>query len=58
MPAPSPGPKYWLSRQDNQRRHWNYNEHWLERMVQGVYRNVIDEPVPRQLLDIVKRVPL
>jgi hypothetical protein len=31
-------------------------EDWLERMVSGLYRSAVDEPVPRELLDLVKQI--
>ena len=34
-----------------------YDERWLEHMVGSLYHAVVDEPVPRGLLDIVKRIP-
>ena len=32
-------------------------ERWLERKVRDMYQEVVDEPVPKELLDIVKRIP-
>ena len=33
------------------------DEQWLEHMVGDLYHAVVDEPVPRGLLDIAKRIP-
>jgi Anti-sigma factor NepR len=35
----------------------NLEERWLERKVREMYQEVVDEPVPQDLLDIVKRIP-
>ena len=35
----------------------DYGERWLERRLHGLYQNVIDEPVPHEMLDIVARIP-
>jgi len=32
-------------------------ERWLERKVRDMYQEVVNEPVPQDLLDIVKRIP-
>jgi hypothetical protein len=32
-------------------------ERWLERKVRDMYQEVVNEPVPQELLDIVKRIP-
>jgi hypothetical protein len=34
-----------------------YDEQWLEHMVRDLYHAVVDEPVPRGLLDIVGQIP-
>ena len=34
-----------------------YAEQWLEHKVRDLYHAVVDEPVPRGMLDIVKRIP-
>ncbi len=39
------------------RPHRNYNEHWLEHEVHDLYQRVVDEPVPKDMLDIVTRIP-
>jgi hypothetical protein len=42
----------------NQRRpRGNLDERWLERKVRDMYQEVVDEPVPKELLDIVRRIP-
>ncbi len=35
--------------------HENYDEHWhwMERMVRGLYQSTADEPVPKDMLDLV-----
>jgi hypothetical protein len=35
----------------------SYDEDWLEHAVRGLYQAVIDEPVPKRLLEIVGRIP-
>ena len=32
-------------------------ERWLERKVRDMYQEVVNEPVPKELLDIVRRIP-
>ena len=32
-------------------------ERWLERKVRDMYQEVVNEPVPQELLDIVNRIP-
>src|SRR6516165_11074058 len=41
----------------NRRGKRNLEERWLERKVRDMYQDVINEPVPQELLDIVKRIP-
>jgi hypothetical protein len=41
----------------NRRRKSNLEERWLERKVRDMYQEVVNEPVPQELLDIVKRIP-
>ena len=43
--------------QDRQRPRRDFGEHWLEHMIGALYQSVIDEPVPKPLLDIVRRLP-
>ena len=45
------------SGEDRQRPQRNYSEHWLEREVHDLYQSVVDEPVPKKLIDIVLRIP-
>ncbi len=45
------------SGEDRQRPQRDYSEHWLEREVHDLYQNVVDEPVPKNLIDIVRRIP-
>jgi hypothetical protein len=33
-----------------------YKERWLERAIHGLYQSAVDEPVPRDMLDLVNRV--
>jgi hypothetical protein len=47
-----------LSGEDKLRPHRNYDEHWMERAVHGLYESAVDEPVPKDMLDIVRRLPL
>jgi hypothetical protein len=42
---------------DRLRPHRDYSEYWLERNVRDLYEKVVDEPVPKKLLDIVRRIP-
>jgi hypothetical protein len=35
----------------------DYSERWLERRVRNAYQRVIEEPVPKDLLDIVAQIP-
>jgi len=46
----------WSGR-ERQRPHRDYSEHWLERMLRGLYQAVVDEPVPKEMIDIMRRVP-
>jgi hypothetical protein len=32
------------------------DERWLERMVQGLYQSVVDEPLPKTMLELVTRI--
>jgi len=41
----------------NRRGKRNLEERWLERKVRDMYQEVVNEPVPQELLDIVKRIP-
>jgi len=42
----------------NQRRpRGNLDERWLERKVRDMYQEVVDEPVPKELPAIVRRIP-
>jgi hypothetical protein len=41
----------------NRRGKSNLEERWLERKVRDMYQEVVNEPVPQELLDIVKRIP-
>jgi Anti-sigma factor NepR len=41
----------------NRRGKGNLEERWLERKVRDMYQEVVNEPVPQELLDIVKRIP-
>jgi hypothetical protein len=34
----------------------HYDNQWLECMVRDLYRAVLDDPVPRELLDVVERI--
>ncbi len=40
-----------------QRSRNNLEERWLERKVRDMYQEVVNEPVPQELLDIVRRIP-
>jgi hypothetical protein len=42
---------------NEQRPRGNLDERWLERKVRDMYQEVVDEPVPKELLEIVKRIP-
>jgi hypothetical protein len=33
------------------------DESWLEHQVRETYRAVVDEPIPKELLEIVRRIP-
>src|SRR5262249_61972970 len=44
------------SGEGKQRPRRNYAEHWMERMVHGLYQNAVDEPVPKDMLDLVTRI--
>jgi len=37
--------------------HYSYDEHWLERVIHGLYQGVVDEPLPEGMLDLVTRIP-
>ena len=39
--------------------HWRggADERWLEHKLRDFYRGVLDEPLPKELLDIVDRIP-
>jgi len=41
----------------SQRPRRRYEERWLERMVHGMYQSAVHEPVPKELLDILRRLP-
>jgi hypothetical protein len=41
---------------DDQRRRRIFTEHWLERELQGLYQSSLEESVPEDMLDIVKRL--
>jgi len=43
--------------EDGRPARWDYSVHWLECKVRDLYRNVVAEPTPRELLDIVRRIP-
>src|SRR5262249_21159764 len=49
----------WVGRsgEDYRPQRRDYGERWLERRLHGLYQNVIDEPVPHEMLDIVARIP-
>jgi len=34
----------------------NYDDSWLERMIAGLYQSAVDEPVPKDMLDLVKHI--
>jgi hypothetical protein len=34
-----------------------FDPHWLEEKVHDTYRDVVDEPLPKELLDLVGRIP-
>ena len=51
------GPAGW-SGEDKPRPRRNYSEHWMERIVRGLYHSAADEPVPEDMLEIVRRLPL
>jgi hypothetical protein len=36
--------------------HRYYDENWMEGMVHGLYRSAVDEPVPKDMLDLVTRI--
>jgi hypothetical protein len=38
------------------RPHASHNDRWLEHMVHGLYEAVIDEPLPKTMLDLVTRI--
>ena len=42
---------------NSQRPRRRYDERWLERMVHGMYQSAVEEPVPKELLDILRRLP-
>ena len=44
------------SGEKRQRPHGNYDENWLARMVRGLYRSTMDEPVSQDMLDIMTRL--
>ena len=33
------------------------DELWLEHKVRDMYQNMVEEPVPTELLEVVKRIP-
>jgi hypothetical protein len=45
-----------LSGEDKLRPHRNYDERWMERAVHGLYESTVDEPVPKDMLDLVTRI--
>jgi hypothetical protein len=44
-------------RRGGQRLAYSHDEHWLEGLVHDLYQAVVDEPVPKKLLDIVMGIP-
>jgi hypothetical protein len=38
------------------RPHHSHDEHWLEHMVHGLYQAVVDEPLPKTMLELVTQV--
>jgi hypothetical protein len=55
--APNKGGREGWGGGERQRPHYTCDEHWLERMLHDLYRAVIDEPVPKQMLDTATRLP-
>jgi hypothetical protein len=45
-----------MERRGKVRPHRHYDEHWMERMVRGLYESAVDEPVPKDMLDLVTRI--
>jgi hypothetical protein len=36
----------------------SYDERWLERMLHGLHQSAVEESVPKELLDLLERLPL
>jgi hypothetical protein len=47
-PETTSSPSGWRGRHD---------PHWLEQKVRDTYRDVVDEPIPDELLHLVGRIP-
>jgi hypothetical protein len=43
--------------ENRQRPRCDYSVHWLERKLRELHRSVVAESVPKELLDIVERLP-